>query len=118
VSHEQNERVMLVEYQDAAATSPSAAFRYLASLIVEDEVRHHRIFRELASALKSAVEWRPEVPAVPHLGHWGDDTARIVELTERLLQREHADARELHRLAGELRDLEHTTLWALLVRLI
>jgi hypothetical protein len=118
VSHEDNERGMLVEYQDAAATSRSPAFRYLASLIVEDEMRHHRVLRELASALKADAEFRPEEPAVPRLGHWGDDAAHIVELTGRLLAREHADARELHRLAGEFKDVRHTTLWQLLVRLM
>ena len=52
VSHEDNEANLLAEYQDAARTSQSPAFEYLASLVAEDEVRHHRLFGDLASALK------------------------------------------------------------------
>src|SRR5664280_2064692 len=52
-SHEQSEREVLDEYQEAATSSGSSAFRYLSALIVEDEIRHHRVFVELASALKT-----------------------------------------------------------------
>jgi hypothetical protein len=117
-SHEEGERDLLEEYQDAARSSQSQAFEYLASLIVEDEIRHHRVFRELASALKTDAEMRPEQPAVPRLDHWGPDPARVVELSERLLERERADARELHHLAGQLKEVKDTTLWQLLVRLM
>ena len=117
-SHEDAERGLLEEYQDAAKNSQSQAFGYLASLIVEDEIRHHRVFRDLASALKTDAELRPEQPAVPRLDHWGPDPAAVTELTERLLERERADAKELHRLAGELKEVKDTTLWQLLVRLM
>lgn len=117
-SHEESERELLMAYQEAAAGSGSAAFRYLASLIVEDEVRHHRVFRELASALKTEAEFRPEQPAVPYLDRWGSEPGRVVELSECLLEQERADAHELHRLVKELRDFRDTTLWALLVELM
>lgn len=117
-SHEESERDLLVAYQEAAARSGSAAFRYLTSLIVEDEVRHHRVFRELSSALKTEAEFRPEQPAVPYLDRWGDEPGRIVELAERLLNQERADAHELRRLVKELKDFRHTTMWALLVELM
>src|SRR6266700_2229037 len=57
-SHEDQERQLLVEYKEAADDSKSPAFQYLASLIIDDEIRHHRIFRELASALKTDAEFR------------------------------------------------------------
>jgi rubrerythrin len=117
-SHEESERDLLIAYQEAAASSGSAAFRYLASLIVEDEVRHHRLFRELASALKTEAEFRPEQPAVPYLDRWGDDPGHIVELSEHLLEQERADAHELRRLVKDLKDFRHTTMWALLVELM
>jgi hypothetical protein len=117
-SHEQIERGLLVEYQEAAAKSQSPAFQYLVSLIVEDEIRHHRVFQELASALRTEVEMRPEQPAVPRLDLWRSDAAQIIDLTKRLLERERSDARELHRLAGELKDVKDTTMWHLLVKLM
>jgi hypothetical protein len=50
------------------------AFQYLASLIIGDEIRHHRMFKELASALRTDAEFRPEPPAIPRLDHWGPTT--------------------------------------------
>lgn len=117
-SHEDNERDLLAEYQQAASASGSPAFQYLASLIVEDEIRHHKIFRDLASALRTDAELRPEDPAIPRLDRWGEDARRVAELSERLLEREHSDAKELRRLAGELKDVRDTTLWGLLVKLM
>ena len=117
-SHEQSERRLLADYQEAAVISGSAAFTYLADLIVEDEIRHHRLFRELASALRSDVEMRPEEPAVPRAANWGSDPSAVLALTEQLLTQERTDARELHRLADVMEDLEDVTLWPLLVRLM
>ena len=92
-SHEANESAMLIEYRDAAETSSSSAFRYLSALILEDEIRHHKVFRDLASALKSDVELDSEAPAVPHIGTWGSDAASVLKLTEALLGREREDAK-------------------------
>jgi len=117
-SHVANERDLLVTYQQAASYSGSAAFRYLASLIVEDEIRHHRMFEDLAQALRTDAELRSESPRIPRLDQWGDDRERVVGLTEELIAEEERDAAELHRLAKELRDVKDTTMWALLVRLM
>jgi ferritin len=117
-SHEQKEREMLVKYQEAAAASHSAAFAYLASLIVDDEIQHHKIFRDLASALKSDAELRPEEPVIPRLDVGRSDPKQVLELTEQLLQSERADAKELHRLAREMKDVKDTTMWGLLVKLM
>ncbi len=117
-SHEENERGLLVQYQEAAAESGSAAFSYLVDLIVEDEIRHHRLFRELTSALRSDVEMRSGEPAVPRPGDWGPEPTRVASLTQQLLDREHEDAHELRRLAAVLEELDDVTLWPLLVRLM
>jgi rubrerythrin len=117
-SHEHGERELLAEYQKAADESDSPAFRYLVSLIVEDEIRHHRVFRDLAAALRTEAELRPEQPAIPRLEPFGISGDRIVELSDQLLEREQSDARELRRLSKELRDVKDTTLWDLLVKLM
>jgi hypothetical protein len=117
-SHVSNERELLVEYQQAAAASGSAAFQYLASLIVEDEVRHHRIFEELADTLRTDAELRSEPPPIPRLDQWGPDPRHVVELSERLMEHERADAKELDRLTRELKDVRETTMWGLLVKLM
>lgn len=117
-SHEVNERTLLAEYQDAADASESAAFRYLAALIVEDEIRHHRLFRDLARALEADVELRSDEPEVPRLDRWGPDASRVVSLTESLLERERSDAADLRRLSSRLDTLKDDTMWQLLVRLM
>jgi hypothetical protein len=117
-SHEGQERDLLVKYKEAAAASKSAAFTYLANLIVNDEIRHHQTFRDLASALKSEAELGPEEPVIPRLDLGNSDPQQVLELTERLLKNERADAKQLHRLAGEMKDVKDTTIWWLLVRLM
>jgi rubrerythrin len=117
-SHEHRERGRLTQYQQAATDSGSPAFRYLASLIIEDEIRHHRMFRDLAESLQTEAELRPDQPAVPRLEQWGADPQRVVDLSERLLAEERADAEELHRLSGELKESKDRTLWQLLVELM
>jgi hypothetical protein len=117
-SHELNERTLLAEYQDAAEESESAAFRYLSGLIVEDEVRHHRLLRDLADALRADAELRSDDPEVPRLDRWGPDAAKVAALSESLLERERADAADLRRLASHLEVLREDTMWHLLVALM
>jgi hypothetical protein len=117
-SHEQNEQALLAEYREAAEASESAPFRYLSALIVEDEMRHHRLFRDLAAALEADVELRPGEPEVPRLDRWGPNAPRVVALTESLLAVERSDAAELRRLAARLETVKDDTMWHLLVRLM
>ena len=117
-SHEVTEGDMLVEYRNAAAASPSSAFRYLSALILEDEIRHHKLFRDLASALKNNAELDPGAPAVPHIGRWGGDANSVLELTNRLLENEQQDAKELRKLTTEMKSIENENLWPLLVKLM
>lgn len=117
-SHEAAEDQLLTDYKQAAEESSSPAFRFVASLILEDEKRHHRLFEELAATLKSEAELRPEPPPVPDVAHWGPNPERVIELTESLLKREREDEKDLGHLAKELKDVKDTTLWQLLVRLM
>ena len=72
---------MLAEYQDAAAAAKSAAFAYLADLIVDDEIRHHKICGDLAAALKTDAELRPEQPVIPRLDVAQGDPQKVIELS-------------------------------------
>jgi rubrerythrin len=117
-SHLNNELELLQAYRAAAAESNSAAFRYLVDLIMDDEMRHHRVFEELANALRSDVEMRPVEPAVPDLGGFGGLPDKVVELTDALLAREEQDAVELRHLRRQLRDVRDTTLWQVLVTMM
>lgn len=118
VDHERTEGELLIEYEQAARDSGSRAFAYLASLIIEDEVRHHKLFAQLAESLRTDAEIRPEEPPVPRVGFWGKDPALVAELSERLMDHEHQDLKVLKHLRKELDDVKDTTMWALLVRLM
>jgi len=117
-THEEAEAEMLGEYREVAQASSSKAFRYLSDLIIEDEIRHHRIFRDLAAALKNDVEIDPEESAIPNIGNWGHDAETVLRLTETLLGNERDDAKELRRLTSDLKQLKQESLWQLLVKLM
>jgi rubrerythrin len=115
-SHVEGERALLQEYRAAAQTSPSKALGYLVNLLIDDEIRHHRIFTELAESLKNDALLRDKEPSIPYVDF--DQTSNrdaVVDLTDQLLRREQADAQELKRLRRELRDVKDTSLWSLLV---
>ena len=118
LSHVEAERGILESYRDAAERSESSAFRYLVNLIVEDEIRHHKRFSELAEALRSDAELSADPPVVPRLDWYKADRKVISELTDGLIAQEKADAKELERLRRELKDVKDTTMWVLLVKLM
>jgi hypothetical protein len=116
-THVEQEKGLLEEYVQAAAGTESKAMAYVVNLLIEDEQRHHRLFAELASSLKADVECSGD-PVVPRMDFDRSNRTTVAEVTERLLQREEGDARELKRLQRELSVFKDTTLWGLLVELM
>jgi rubrerythrin len=117
-SHVEIERGMLVQYGSAAEASSSKAFKYLVDLLIEDEVRHHRVFLELADSLETQSLKPGEDPPVPYLDFNRANQEAVLDLTEQLLEKEEQDAQELKRLQHELKDVKDTSLWGLLVELM
>ena len=116
--HTRREGAMLEEYVATAEGTKSKALTYLINMLVEDEHRHHRFFNELASSLKSEAELSGVEPVIPRLDLRVVDSADLLATTRRLLEHEQSDAAELKRLHKELRDLQDTTLWGLLVEVM
>ena len=117
-THVATERSLLEDYMTAADGVGSKALTYLVNLLVDDEKRHHRMFLDLAESLKSDAELGPEEPVIPRLDFNRQNAGQVVEVTNRLLANEEADAKELKRLKKTLHDVEDTTLWSLLVDLM
>jgi rubrerythrin len=117
-SHVVAERDLLEKYSAFAKQSQSKAFEYLVNLLIEDEIRHHRIFNELANTLESEALLLGNEPAIPYPDFDKADQAVLRKNTEELLESEERDARELKRLQHELRDMKDVTLWSLLVDLM
>lgn len=117
--HGAEEGAILTEYERLSNDeASSAAFRYLSRLILEDEHRHHRTFDELAESLRQLSQLRAEDQPIPPLAGLRADRERVLEATERLLEIERHDAKELKRLSKELKDFKDTTLWGLLIELM
>jgi rubrerythrin len=116
-NHIATERGLLEEYSDIADRTESRAFRYLVNLLIEDEIRHHRIFSELAESLET-IALKAKEPVVPFIDFARADRDGVLEATERLLEHESEDARELKRLQRELRDAKDDSLNGLLVELM
>ena len=116
--HVQTEQGILDEYRKLAAETPSSAFRYLVELILDDETRHHRLFTELADAIRNFAELGGTDFPIPLLGSLGTGGERILEQTGKFLALEDEDARFLEDLADRLRPMRYTTLWQLVVQMM
>ncbi|HLN17003.1 MAG TPA: hypothetical protein VK277_09670 [Acidimicrobiales bacterium] len=112
------ERDILEQYRELAEEASSPAFRYLAKLILDDEERHHRLFADLAATVKSFAELRSTGQPIPYLDEPGTDRDRLREETEHFLEVERKDLGELRKLSKQLRSVQDTTLWGLIVELM
>jgi hypothetical protein len=117
-SHVQAERGLLEQYSAVAEQTESKAFRYLVNLLIEDEIRHHRFFSEIAGSLKTEASLSGEDPAIPDIDFVRADREAVLDGTKHLLKAEQRDARELRRLHRELQAVEDVSLWSLLVDLM
>ncbi len=114
-SHVQAERGLLEQYAAVAEQTESKAFRYLVNLLIQDEIRHHRIFEQMADSLKAELSVGSEDPAIPDIDFVRADRETVLDGTRHLLKAEERDARELRRLQHELRDEKDVSLWSVLV---
>ena len=114
--HMEQEGALLAKYRDLAGQCDADYFQYCVELIVEDEMRHHRLFSELANAIRGAVE-RTDGLAVPTVGN-ASNPDELLAATKQLLERERADEKELKRLSKNLRDLRGTSVWPVLVEVM
>jgi rubrerythrin len=117
-SHADAERGVLEKYSKIAEQTESKAFRYLVNLLIEDEVRHHRLFADIAESLKTEATMSGDDPAVPYLDLARCDTEAVRECSKELMANEERDMQTLKRLERELKDVKDTTLWELLVELM
>jgi rubrerythrin len=117
-NHVESERGLLEKYSNIASQTESKAFRYLVNLLLEDEIRHHRLFGELADSLETEALFEKQEPTVPYLDFHHADRATVIEGAKELMDSEERDLHELKRLHRELHDVRDTSLWSLLVELM
>lgn len=115
-AHTEQESELLAEYEALAERSPNAFVRYLATLLLEDEHRHHRLFVQLANTIVDNATLVENPDDVPHLTT-PHDAADLRALTAQLLGLEEDDRVQLGRLRKRLRSVRDTTLWDLIVQI-
>ena len=115
-SHVETERELLDEYERLAEESSDEFTGYLAKLILDDERRHHELFRELSNTVESSIHWETIEPRLPKLRSDPANRDEMLVATRRLLDAELEDRRELKQLKKHLRRTPgDRQLWALLV---
>ena len=116
--HVVSERALLETYIETAEASGSAALRYVVDLLIADERRHHRVWADLADSLCADAELVDEAPVVPHLDFDRSNADAVIEITERLLNSEREDLRQIKQVQKLLSSVSETTLWGLLVEMM
>lgn len=116
-SHANHETEALQAYDELAARSPDEYVRYLAGILLEDERRHHQLVAEMVNRVRADAEWRPIEPNVPHTGS-PHDRAGLLEATERLLETERDDLRQIGVLKRRLRRQRYQSLLSLVADLL
>ncbi len=116
--HLEQEAGLLETYGRLARESNSDWVSYLLDLIGEDEARHHRLFEELINALRAPVD-RDIGSKVPTVST-ATNAAKLLDVINRFIKAERADARELRHLARRrgIRTMRGHSLWPLLIELM
>ena len=116
--HMDAERDVLTRYGRLAEELPDERLRYLIHLVLDDEVRHHRLFAEMVTWLRASTEQRPLTdPRVPSdvVRLEGEGLGELRERTEELLAFEREDLDDLKDLRREVARVEDTAWWTALV---
>lgn len=114
--HMDGEREALTDYSHLAVASPDGHVRFLMDLILQDEVRHHRLFSEMIAALRREIEQRGE-GGLPEMRPIHDPVALKAQ-TKALLDLERDDIKELRALRRELAKVEDTSWWVVLIEMM
>lgn len=98
--HASAEQEALAQYEFVAEASQDPVVALLMRLILEDEERHHALFRRMQATLSDALNWTHSRSALPGGSvpeqPLGDD---LVAITRGLVNEEHSGARILRHLA-------------------
>lgn len=115
--HVEGEDEMLTSYTGLALSAPEHV-RYLISLIVDDEERHHRILAEMANRVRGDMTFEDTGPSIPYVRFGGVDKADLLETTNRFLDLERDDLKGLKELDKVMKRQRLRGLLPLLVQMM
>jgi hypothetical protein len=113
--HGAEEGAMLATYEELAEGASDEGARYLISLILADERRHHRLLVEMANAMAWGTSSESPDRATPAVSALDGELA---DMTRKLRRAEEADYRKLRRLRRQVDSYGESTMWGLLVELM
>lgn len=115
--HMDTEREALREYAHLAEETTSPQIRFLITMILDDEVRHHRIFQDMVNWIRAEHSQRDDfetsIGFSTSLG--GDEREHILEMTDKLLDMEREDEDDLRDLDKIVTEVADTAWWSTLV---
>ncbi len=114
--HGAEEGAMLATYEELAENASDEGVRYLISLILADERRHHQLLVEMANAMAWGTPSVSPDRATPAVSPALD--RELAEMTAPLRRAEEADYRKLRRLRRRIGTFGESTMWTLLVELM
>ncbi|MGH8957531.1 MAG: hypothetical protein ACRDVK_02535 [Acidimicrobiia bacterium] len=116
--HMDTEREALRSYAHLAEETKSDRVRFLIQMVIDDEVRHHRLFQDMIHWIRSEHSGREDIES--RIGKdaasgVGEEREHIIEMTENLLEMERDDERELKELERIVTEVADTAWWSSLV---
>ncbi|MEA2638783.1 MAG: Rubrerythrin [Chloroflexota bacterium] len=114
-AHEESERKALRAYRQLASASSDPLVRELMRLVIEDEVRHHRVFGQLAAMVRHPA--LAGAQSEPPRRRPAEDLTLEIAMVQFAISAEEDGARDLRRLAQHCSQL-HDGIVALILDLI
>lgn len=115
--HMDGEHHVLQEYAHLAAETQSDQIRFLINMILDDEVRHHRIFQQMVNWIRAEHAQRDDIETSIGLSppSGGPERHHIIELTDKMLELERKDDAALRELEKMVTEVADTAWWGTLV---
>jgi len=86
--HETEEREYLEHYRKFTEKSDSPLIRFLMSMIISDEEKHHAVMHAMFSTLKGSVEWSEHKDAIGGLEKIGKEKEELLKITRAFIHLE------------------------------
>jgi len=117
-SHEAKEEESLERYTEIVSEIKDPAMHFLLQLIASDEEKHRRITQAMALTLKGSLNWSKPPGSLEGDGEQGNDTERLLAITDGFIDLEKEGIREYKILLKESVDYYHGLFTILLQSMI
>jgi rubrerythrin len=114
--HIDAEQGALAAYEKILDGRDDDMISYLLRAILSDEKRHHEVFTEITNSLESRIRWENIEPQLPPSPRAIDDSEELLAATDKLLELEEEDVKELQKLRRSwTKSKGDLAVWAVLV---